>query len=85
MKRAKMRKMKMSDILRESSLIFNCQLAVNELTLNVTALLNTDAEREFYSQKTSWLCHQAVATVCENSTKADPLSELQQSQLWSNF
>ena len=46
-----MRKMKMSDILRESSLTFNCWLAVNELTLNVTALLNTDAESEIFIHK----------------------------------
>ena len=46
-----MRKMKMSDILEESSLIFNCQLAVNELTLNVTALLNIDAEGEVFIHK----------------------------------
>ena len=51
MKGAKMRKMKISDILRESSLIFNCQLAVNELTLHVTALLNTDAESEVFIHK----------------------------------
>ena len=46
-----MRKMKMSDILEESSLTFNCWLAVNELTLNVTALLNTDAEGEAFIHK----------------------------------
>ena len=43
--------MKMSDILRESSLTFNCWLTVNELTLNVTALLNTDAEDEVFIHK----------------------------------
>ena len=46
-----MRKMKMSDILKESSLTFNCQFAVNELTLNITALLNTDAEDEVFIHK----------------------------------
>ena len=51
MKKAKIRKIKMSDILRESSLTFNCWLAVNELTLNVTALLNTDAESEILIHK----------------------------------
>ena len=43
-----MEKMRMSDILRGPSLTFNCQLAVNELTLNVTALLNTDTEGEAF-------------------------------------
>ena len=46
-----MKKMKMSDILKESSLTFNCWLTVNELTLNVTALLNTDAEDEAFIHK----------------------------------
>ena len=46
-----MRKMRMSDILKESSLIFNYWLAVNELTLNVTVLLNTDAEGEAFIHK----------------------------------
>ena len=46
-----MRKMKMSDILRESSLTFNCWLAVNELTLNKTALLNTDVKDEIFIHK----------------------------------
>ena len=43
--------MRMSDILEESSLTFNCQLAANELALNVTALLNTDAEDEVFIHK----------------------------------
>ena len=46
-----MKKMKMSDILEESSLVFNCWLAVNELILNVTALLNTDTEGEAFIHK----------------------------------
>ena len=48
---AKMEKMRMSDILEGPSLTFNCQLAVNELTLNVTVLLNTDAEGEAFIHK----------------------------------
>ena len=50
-KGAKMRKMRMSDILRESSLTFNCWLAANELTLNITVLLNTDTEGEAFIHK----------------------------------
>ena len=46
-----MGKMRMSDILEEPSLTFNCQLAANELALNVTALLNTDAEGEAFIHK----------------------------------
>ena len=41
----------MSDILEESSLTFNCQLAVNELTLNITALLNMSTEGEAFIHK----------------------------------
>ena len=41
----------MSDILEESSLTFNCRLAANELALNVTVLLNTDAEGEAFIHK----------------------------------
>ena len=46
-----MRKMKMSDILKGSSLAFNCWLAVNELTLNVTALLDTGVRDEAFIHK----------------------------------
>ena len=48
---AKMRKMRMSDILKEPSLTFNCQLAANELTLNITVLLNTDTEGKAFIHK----------------------------------
>ena len=46
-----MRKMRMSDILKDSSLTFNCQLTVNELTLNITVLLYTDTEGEAFIHK----------------------------------
>ena len=46
-----MGKMKMSNILEGSSLTFNCWFAVNELTLNITALLNTDAEDKAFIHK----------------------------------
>ena len=46
-----MGKMRMSDILEGPSLTFNCRLAANGLTLNVTALLNTGAEDEAFIHK----------------------------------
>ena len=46
-----MEKMRMLDILVRSSLTFNCWLAANELTLNVTALLNTGTEGEAFIHK----------------------------------
>ena len=43
-----MSKMKMSDVLSEDSFILSCQLAVNRLAMNVTALMNTEVNSEVF-------------------------------------